>query len=413
MLNKSISVKDCRDILLKATNIDPNVNDVCYEVNLIDDSFGYIADLARLAISVGEQNDEISSKKFMFVAKLVPLDSNGEIRRSDLNWMFDREAFMYSEILLKIKEAANWYPKCYLARENLLVLEDLNLSGFKHLVHRTRLDRPLVECVLRSVAAMHADSIAFEVKIHPKTVREVFGAYKAEFAITPEMKWFQMGLEAVKRIIPISRNYHRYSSKYSNKLFDELVFPVYEMVKPSKKYRNVFCHQDLWAGNIMFKFQKTNGEDNLNEPISCVFMDFQFPRYLPPVADVLMFILMSTRLENRREYLMSYYKYYYDCLRMELEKQELNPDDVLTWHDFQSSCNELKLFPLVFNCVALPFTFYPKDIQVKMKNCTDAEFQRVRDVGHYDFMLQYMKEDDEFKDVILESIEELMEELFD
>lgn len=89
----------------------------------------------------------------------------------------------------------HWQPKCYLARNDLLVLEDLNLSGFKHLKHRTRFDRPIVECVLRSVAAMHADSIAYETKIHPKPISDALGCYVDEFAIAPDKQWFQMGLE--------------------------------------------------------------------------------------------------------------------------------------------------------------------------------------------------------------------------
>lgn len=210
----------------------------------------------------------------------------------------------------------------------------------------------------------------------------------------------------------MTQSYHRYAEKYSSKRFDELVFPIYEMVKPSSKYRNVFCHQDLWAGNIMFKFAQNNGDDNLSQPTSCVIMDYQFARYLPPVADVLMFILMTTRLDNRRKYLSSYYRYYYDCLRTELENHELIADDILSWKDFQSSCDDLKLFPMVFNCVALPFTFFPNEIQMKIKNSTADEFQRLREVNHHDYIIQYMKEDKEFKDVILESIEELMETLF-
>lgn len=207
-------------------------------------------------------------------------------------------------------------------------------------------------------------------------------------------------------------SYNKYREKYSNELFDELVNHVYDMVKPSSKYRNVFCHQDLWAGNIMFKFAQKNGTDDLSNPLDCVLMDYQFGRYLPPVADVLMFILMTTRLDSRRKYLLSYYKYYYDCLCTELEKQGLVANDILAWKEFQCSCEDLKLFPLVFNCVALPFTYFPNEIQMKIKSSTSEEFQRIRDINHHDYIIQYMKEDEEFKNVILESIEELMETLF-
>ncbi len=338
-------------------------------------------------------------------------------------------------LLYIVTESFHWKPKCYLAREDLLILEDLNLSGYRHLAHRTRFDRPFVECVLRSVAAIHAESIAFETRIYPKNILEVFNGYSDEFAIAPDKKWFQRGLDvshfisvctsavfkrvvirlyqAIKVILPLIPSYNKYADKYSSERFDELVSPVYEMVKPSSKYRNVFCHQDLWGGNIMFKFGQVDGQQNLSEPLSSVIMDYQFARYLPPVSDVLMFILMTTRLDHRRKHLSHYYRYYHECFCAELEKHELVADEILSWNDFQASCKDLKLFPIVFNCVGLPFTFYPNEIQMKIKSSSAEEFRRVREDNHYDYMIHHMKQDDEFKDVVLESMEELMETLFE
>lgn len=121
---------------------------------------------------------------------------------------------------------------------------------------------------------------------------------------------------------------------------------------------------------------------------------------------------MTTRLDSRRKNLLIYYRYYYDCLSAELEKHGFVANDILSWNDFQCSCEELKLFPLLFNCVALPFTFFPNEIQMKIKSSSSEEFQRVREVNHHDYIIEYMEEDAEFKDVVLESIEELMETLF-
>ncbi|XP_037031363.1 uncharacterized protein LOC119070925 isoform X2 [Bradysia coprophila] len=252
MAKQLISAQECKEILWKAVNIQANETDIQHELNVMENSFGYIADLAHLTIWMGKGNDEETREEFKFFVKLVPLDSNGKIRRSELTWMFEREAFMYADMLLKFNatEATHWHPKCYLARKDLLVLENLNLSGFKHLTHRTRFDCPLVECVLRSVAAIHADSIAYEMKIHPRTIVDAFGEYREEFGIAPDKIWFQRGLEAIKAIIPMTKSYQRYPEKYRITTFDKLVFPIYEMVKPSSKYRNVFCHQDLWAVNF-------------------------------------------------------------------------------------------------------------------------------------------------------------------
>lgn len=162
----------------------------------------------------------------------------------------------------------------------------------------------------------------------------------------------------------------------------------------------------------MFKFTQVNGEDNLSEPISCVLMDYQFPRYIPPVSDVLQLIFMTTRLNHRRKHLSNYFRFYYECLSSELIKHGLNVDDVLSWNEIEASCEDLKLMPMVYNCVALPFTYFPNEIRMKIRSSEAEEFRRVREENHHEIIIKYMEQDAEFKDVILESIEELMETLF-
>lgn len=211
----------------------------------------------------------------------------------------------------------------------------------------------------------------------------------------------------------MTQSYQKCPEKFPIQWFDKLVHPIYEMVKPSSKYRNVFCHQDLWAGNIMFKFSQINGEDNLSEPSSCVLMDYQFPRYVPPVSDVLQLIFMTTRRNDRLKNLSSYCRFYYECLSSELKRHELNADAELSWDDFQASCNDLKLMPMVYNCVGLPFTYFPNEIQMKIRSSEAEEFRRMREENHHEFIIQYMERDAEFKDAVLESIEELMDTMFE
>lgn len=54
MTNKLISVQECKEIISKAANIHADVTDIQYELNVVEDSFGYIADLGRLTICTGQ-----------------------------------------------------------------------------------------------------------------------------------------------------------------------------------------------------------------------------------------------------------------------------------------------------------------------------------------------------------------------
>lgn len=140
-------------------------------------------------------------------------------------------------------------------------------------------------------------------------------------------------------------------------------------------------------------------------------MDFQFYKYAPPAIDVLQLLLMTTRLDYRRQNYEQHFKFYHDRLSDELKLRGFDVDEILPWHEFRLSCDRLRLFPLIYNCVAQPLVYLEPDKQLKMKN--DAEkFHRILLVNRMDYMLEAMADDDEFKDVVMENIEELLDCIF-
>jgi len=240
-----------------------------------------------------------------------------------------------------------------------------------------------------------------------------FAEYLIETSITEDNEWLLCGLRAIKGCVPLAKNFFKYKDEWSEEEFDKRIHKTYEIVKPSKVFRNVVCHQDLWANNIMFKFvKKLNSNDlDFENPTNCMFMDFQFYKYTPPAIDVLQLLLMTTRLDYRRENYEEHFRFYHNCLTNELQLIGFDVDDILPWREFRLSCDQLRIFPMIYNCVAQPLVYLQPEKQLNMKN--DAErFHHILLVNRMDYMLEAMADDDQFKEVVMENIEELLDCLF-
>lgn len=77
----------------------------------------------------------------------------------------------------------------------MLVLEDLTESGYGHLEYRSRFNTEMIECCLRNVAKLHADSIAYvENELWNEKFEEKFADYLNEISIRDDNVWFLCGL---------------------------------------------------------------------------------------------------------------------------------------------------------------------------------------------------------------------------
>lgn len=163
----------------------------------------------------------------------------------------------------------------------------------------------------------------------------------------------------------------------------------------------------------MFKFEnKPNSNDlDFDRPINCVFMDFQFYKYTPPAIDVLQLLLMTTRLDYRRQNYDKHFEYYHSCLADELKFRGFDVNEILPWKEFRLSCDELRIFPLIYNSVAQPLVYLQPDKQLKLKNDGEKHY-RILIVDRMEYILEAMADDEQFKEVTMENIEELLDCLF-
>lgn len=185
------------------------------------------------------------------------------------------------------------------------------------------------------------------------------------------------------------------------------------MMLASKKYRNVLCHRDLWQSNLVFKFER-NVDDKIDytKPMECVLVDFQICRYLPPIVDVIGLISVSTRLEHRKQFYLRYLQFYHDALTRELIEHNIDAAKELSWEEFLESWNELKMLPLVINCVCRPLTTLSSDILLSLKTQNPERYMSTMTVNRHEFILEHMEKDAEYKEIVLETYGELLDCMF-
>lgn len=176
---------------------------------------------------------------------------------------------------------------------------------------------------------------------------------------------------------------------------------VYEMVNPSKKYRNVFCHRDLWGGNLFFNKSQPNTD-------SVVLVDYQLARYSPPAIDVLMTVYLNITPQQRRTMKHWYCDRYYNYFADELKRQGLSADGQISRSEFEQSLKELELFGALYNCISATILRVPGDYLKDLKlNHPDA-FHRYTNVDRVKEVLELLEKDKKFRDYIFECVEEMI-----
>lgn len=176
---------------------------------------------------------------------------------------------------------------------------------------------------------------------------------------------------------------------------------VYEMVNPSKKYRNVFCHRDLWGGNLFFNKFKPD-----TEPV--VLVDYQLARYSPPAIDVLMAVYLNITPQQRKTMKHWCYDRYYNYFAGELKKQGLSAEQLISRSEFEQSLQELELFGALYNCISATILRVPGDYLKDLKlNHPDA-FHRYTNVDRVEEVLELLKIDKTFRDYIFECVDEMI-----
>ncbi|KAF2879863.1 hypothetical protein ILUMI_26320 [Ignelater luminosus] len=390
-------------------------NIVSYKLEPFDEKIGLLGDHANLKVVVVNLSKK-EEREFYFFVKFFPfVDVSAVFARE--TGAFAKEIFTNEILFSKIKNYGieiikQCVGECYLTEaERLLVFDDLTKQGYETLDKRKDFNFDMILIVLKSLAKLHASSLIYEEKRSEELGREyrLIEDYRNEFEETfyNDREGFinLQGVEASIKAIFTEIDLFKHPSKLkSGKDFksvaEKCCYKIYEMVKPSNKYRNVISHGDLWSTNLLMKFNQHR------TPVECKFVDFQMTRYAPPSHDVVSVLYLTTSREFRKQHMYELLGLYYTALESNLKLAGYDLKALIPFGDFLQNCEEQKAFALAQTATYFQLVLVESDaLKEFYANPTLSRHTFFEDRSP--LVLAYVNKDEYYRKKLEESIEDL------
>nr|CAD7261293.1 unnamed protein product [Timema shepardi] len=297
--------------LIRREDQDPNVTVKLADVNVATNKGdNYLSVIYRVDLECTSRDKTRTST---LIVKCPPLDKLVEKFGEDVG-AFKREIFMYRDVIPKMysiwkkrtghtlskRLSPRGYPS---SRMDTLILEDLRPLGYKMADRISQLDLDHTCLVLRSLAKLHAMSLAM-LEEYPSSFKDLDEPFFTEENKDMISRTF---IKPVKASMLLLRQWpgfehlaDRLEEMYANSV-DDLI----KTVRPDETPLSVLNHGDCWVNNMLFKYSSDTG---IVEDIK--FLDFQICRFSSPVLDLHYFLYSSVRydvLKDRDALLAEYY----------------------------------------------------------------------------------------------------------
>lgn len=191
-----LSENECAEIVRKATRHKNVVKIVDFSIDGFGNYLGFLGEYFRLKI---DSNLDESHCELNFFVKTLPMRDLKQRKMLVETGIFSKEVKIYEKLLLDLSEISNdkrfWCPRAYYFRDDLLVLDDLSLKGFKMLPSHINFDRAHVEETLKTLSIYHTASIVYEEN-QTKSIPDEFGDLLFETSVD-DRDWFHAGLRVI------------------------------------------------------------------------------------------------------------------------------------------------------------------------------------------------------------------------
>ncbi|XP_055635863.1 uncharacterized protein LOC129775307 [Toxorhynchites rutilus septentrionalis] len=419
MSNNIISIDDCTKIVRNSGEATPSFRIVSYRLEEIGGMPGYMAEYAHLMITIEKPDGHIQELRYF--TKYVPFGDPVLLSFIRDSGIFSKESTAYRELIgmcnQNPSQVTKWRPSCWLAREELIVMEDLTESGFRSLPNRMDFGTQHILMMLDALAQMHACSLDLEFnQIGGEKFEDKFATTVYETTFMKANTWFAAGLRGIQ-IVALERSKYAANENCRKRMESEMetkMDKIYELCESTNNFQSVMVHRDLWSNNIMFRFEKnsSDGAINYEKPLSCVLLDFQMARYLPPAVDVLCAIYVLASRTNREEFYDTYVKYYHQVLTEKLRLLHLEIDSILPWQQYLESLDHYRLVGMLWSGVLLQFISFPKGYLDDLHLNDPKAYHEFCNDNRRDVILEFMDKDSYYRDTVLGSVEDTLEYMF-
>lgn len=406
-----ITLEDCQRILRKHLNSTLFEISRCSALPFSSEVNGFMGDHFSITVKLKDGTE------LRFFAKRFPFQHQLQSRYALTLGAFGNEIATYDVIFEEFRKIpgfdGSFAPRFYFGRvDDVLVFEDLTLKGYR-LTKEENLNSLSLEHVRLAIpplAKYHAGSLAFEerksvelgrayslLEDHAKVVQEPLFRRDESFL---GYHWFKASLRGILALADLVHQDHLPVELFKKGLV-ELADEAFDILRPKSDYRNVLSHGDMWAKNVMYRYEEET-------PVACILVDFQLQRYAPPAHDVLQWIYMTTSPQTRRENLQQLLEYYYESLRSELSNMKLDIEAVLPRENFLKGVDHV--LPQIKLQTAYFYSFQG----------ANAEFHKrlVKNLDHFEkfvfgdrspFALELFRTDPNYRELMTRALDELAE----
>ncbi|XP_034934193.1 uncharacterized protein [Chelonus insularis] len=261
--------------------------------------------------------------------------------------LFRNEVAFYNRVwpalneLQKKKKVFNGIVKVYMAKSNLIIMEDLKRKGYVMADRRKGLELNRLKLVLKALAGFHALSLALR-ELRSEVFKQLTDENNNENATeglfrSENEDWYRNyyrvaaknAIVMVSEALPADQEQKRNNilEKLESFLHEDVFFRSMCELASSQGPFTVFCHGDCWTNNFLF----SNDSETHSEKVYLV--DFQLIRVGSLALDLVNFLYCCTTGEIRQLHMTSLLLHYHSHLMEAL--QILNPhksrDPLATW----------------------------------------------------------------------------------
>lgn len=370
-------------------------------LSLSDKPIGYLADHFILRV-------HLTSTPFKkdFFLKAVPKNVEKRVEYLDETGFFQKEVQVYQSLIPKLLKVSrlSWAPECYMALPGhfivMEILQDYQIVSTKNLTF----DFDHLVVASSTLAVFHASSLIFEAKTGCEISQEYAEVLKENAYPMVDGHVRQKGFEnAITVLLELVKLIPKFES--SPKLgkilekFPETLRTIFKFAEPSKKYKNVVSHGDLWVNNCMFKYK-------FSKPTDCKFIDYQLSRFSPPAFDLVQLIFINSTDNFRVIYLDDVLNTYCDTFETELKNAKLDPS-ILPRSEIIESFKEFYLIGLIEACVFGHLTLLPPTLSSNILGSSE-EYDKFMNQSRVETCLKAFEED-YYRERMTEILTEIIE----